>query len=144
MTPADLVLDGRSLSVDDVVRAARTPGTRLAVAPDALAALRASRAHVERAISGGRTVYGVNTGFGKLASVRIAPEQLDQLQVNLVRSHAAGVGAPLDAAVVRAVMLLRANVLIRSTSGGGFGRGGGFVSSLGDMTEEVRSCRTAP
>jgi histidine ammonia-lyase len=117
MTPADLILDGRSLSVEDVVRAARTAGTRLSVAPEALAALRASRAHVERAIGGGQTVYGVNTGFGKLASVRIAPDQLDQLQVNLIRSHAAGVGAPLDAAVVRAVMLLRANVLIRSTSG---------------------------
>jgi copper chaperone CopZ len=72
---------------------------------------------VERAISGGQTVYGVNTGFGKLANVRIAPDQLDQLQVNLIRSHAAGVGAPLDAAVVRAVMLLRANVLLRPTSG---------------------------
>ena len=117
MTPADLVLDGRSLSVDDVVRAARNAGTRLVAAPDALTALRGSRAHVERAISGGRTVYGVNTGFGKLASVRIAPDQLDQLQTNLIRSHAAGVGAPLDAAVVRAVMLLRANVLLRSTSG---------------------------
>jgi len=117
MTPDDLVLDGSSLSIADVVRAARTPATRLAVAPDAIQALGASRAHVDRAIHGGQTVYGVNTGFGKLASVRIAPDQLDQLQVNLIRSHAAGVGAPLEAPVVRAIMLLRANVLLRPTSG---------------------------
>ena len=62
-------------------------------------------------------MYGINTGFGKLANVRIASDQLDQLQINLIRSHAAGVGDPLPAAVVRAVMLLRANVLLRPTSG---------------------------
>ena len=117
MTPSNLVLDGRSLGIADVVRAARSAGTRLAAAPAALAALRASRDHVDRAIAGGATVYGVNTGFGKLASVRIAPDLLEQLQVNLIRSHAAGVGAPLDPSVVRAVMLLRANVLLRPTSG---------------------------
>ena len=117
MNPDELVLDGCSLSIVDVVRAARTPATRLAIAPAAARDLSASRAHVEHAITGGQTVYGVNTGFGKLASVRIAPDQLDQLQVNLIRSHAAGVGAPLDAPVVRAIMLLRANVLLRPTSG---------------------------
>ena len=117
MNSEELVLDGCSLSIADVVRAARASATRLAVAPAAARALGASRAHVEHAITGGQTVYGVNTGFGKLASVRIAPDQLDQLQVNLIRSHAAGVGAPLEAPVVRAIMLLRANVLLRPTSG---------------------------
>lgn len=116
MTADKLVLDGCSLSIEDVVRAARTPGV-LAAAPGALAALGASRAHVDGAIAGGRSVYGVNTGFGKLASVRIAPDQLEQLQVNLIRSHAAGVGVPLEPEVVRAIMLLRANVLLRPTSG---------------------------
>jgi histidine ammonia-lyase len=72
---------------------------------------------VEAAIASGQTIYGINTGFGKLANVRVAPDKLDQLQVNLIRSHAAGVGAPLAAPVVRAVMLLRANVLLRPTSG---------------------------
>src|ERR1041385_2609580 len=62
-------------------------------------------------------MYGVNTGFGKLAGVAIAPGQLERLQVNLIRSHAAGVGAPLPAEVVRAMMLLRAKVLLRPTSG---------------------------
>jgi histidine ammonia-lyase len=76
-----------------------------------------SRRLVERAIASGATMYGINTGFGKLANVRIPPDQLDQLQTNLIRSHAAGVGSPLPAEVVRAVMLLRANVLLRPTSG---------------------------
>ncbi len=116
--PSDtLLLDGRSLTIEAVVRAARNPATHIALDPAARQALTASRALVDRAIAGGQTIYGINTGFGKLANVRIAHEQLDQLQVNLIRSHAAGVGVPLPADVVRAVMILRANVLIRPTSG---------------------------
>src|SRR5205809_4484044 len=63
------------------------------------------------------SIYGVNTGFGKLAHVRIKPEQTRDLQRNLLRSHASGVGDPLPVDVVRAMMVLRANVLIRGTSG---------------------------
>jgi histidine ammonia-lyase len=80
-------------------------------------ALLESRRLVDRAIESGHTIYGINTGFGKLANVRIPPDQIDQLQTNLIRSHSAGVGNPLPAPVVRAVMLLRANVLLRPTSG---------------------------
>jgi len=112
-----MVLDGHSLAIADVVRAARSPACRVDLSPPALAALEASRARVEQALAGGQTIYGINTGFGKLANVRIAPADLDRLQVNLVRSHAAGVGAPLPVEVVRALMLLRANVLLRPTSG---------------------------
>lgn len=119
MPASQLVLDGRSLGIVDVVRAAREPGLRVEVRPAARAALVESRRLVERAIESGQTIYGINTGFGKLANVRIAPDQLDRLQVNLIRSHAAGVGAPLPAPVVRALMLLRANVLLRPTSGVG-------------------------
>ena len=117
MPPPVCVLDGRSLSVADVVRVAREPGVQVRVDPAARDALLASRRSVEAAIASGQTIYGINTGFGKLANVRVPPDRLDQLQVNLIRSHAAGVGAPLPAAVVRAVMLLRANVLLRPTSG---------------------------
>jgi histidine ammonia-lyase len=117
MPSSHLTLDGRSLTIADVVRAAREPGLRVALDRDARAALLESRRLVERAIQSGQTIYGINTGFGKLANVRIAPDQLERLQVNLLRSHAAGVGAPLPAGVVRAVMLLRANVLLRPTSG---------------------------
>src|SRR5215213_13348 len=111
------VLDGRSLTIEDVVRVARNPSTRVSLDPEARRALLESRHLVDRAIDSNQTIYGINTGFGKLANVRIAPDQLDQLQTNLLRSHASGVGAPLPAPVVRAVMLLRANVLLRPTSG---------------------------
>jgi histidine ammonia-lyase len=111
------VLDGRSLTIEDVVRVARTPGARVTLKAEAIKSLLQSRGLVDRALESGQTIYGINTGFGKLANVRIPPDQLEQLQTNLIRSHAAGVGAPLPDAVVRAVMLLRANVLLRPTSG---------------------------
>ncbi|MGH7499166.1 MAG: HAL/PAL/TAL family ammonia-lyase, partial [Gemmatimonadales bacterium] len=117
MPESQLLLDGRSLTVPGVVRVARHPGVRVAVDAASRQALLRSRRLVESAVATGQTMYGINTGFGKLANVRIAPDQLDQLQTNLIRSHAAGVGAPLSAEVVRAVMLLRANVLLRPTSG---------------------------
>src|SRR5688572_2137417 len=117
MPSTPLILDGRSLTIDAVVRAARDASVSIALEPRARAALAKSRALVESAIAGGATIYGINTGFGKLANVRVAADQLEQLQVNLIRSHAAGVGAPLPRDVVRAMMALRANVLLRPTSG---------------------------
>ncbi len=115
--PDTLTLDGRSLTVEATARFARTADLQLRLDPAALETLAASRRRVEAAIAGGQAIYGINTGFGKLANVRIDPERLDDLQANLIRSHAAGVGDPLPPDVVRAVMLLRANVLLRPTSG---------------------------
>src|SRR6476469_6050921 len=117
MASKTLELDGETLSIADVVRIARDPEVRVSLRPDARRALLQSRQIVEAASASGQTIYGINTGFGKLANVRVAPDQLNQLQVNLIRSHAAGVGAPLPAPVVRGIMLLRANVLLRPTSG---------------------------
>jgi histidine ammonia-lyase len=117
MSPPDILLDGRSLTVAEVVRVARDPSARVAIAPPALTALARSRAFLERAIERGEVLYGVNTGFGKLASIRIEPDQLERLQANLIRSHAAGVGAPFPPEIVRAMLVLRANVLVRPTSG---------------------------
>src|SRR5438046_9582096 len=114
--PASVVLDGRSPSIEEVGAVARD-GAAVAIAPRALDAVRASRRTVEGAIAGGTTMYGVTTGFGKLAHVRIPPERARQLQLNLIRSHASGVGDPLSEEAVRAMMLLRANVLVRGTSG---------------------------
>ncbi len=114
--PATITLDGHSLSIADVVAVARH-GAPVAIAPHGLAALAASRRAVETAAARGDVIYGVNTGFGKLAHVRIKPEQTRDLQRNLIRSHASGVGDPLPVDVVRAMMVLRANVLIRGTSG---------------------------
>jgi len=111
------VLDGTSLTIEHVVEVARNPEARAELRPAARRALLESRALVDRAIQSSQTIYGINTGFGKLANIRIPPSQLDQLQTNLIRSHAAGVGSPLPGSVVRAVMLLRANVLLRPTSG---------------------------
>jgi histidine ammonia-lyase len=111
-----ITLDGHSLSIADVVAVARG-GAPVSLDPKALKAVAASRRAVEAAIDSGQTIYGVNTGFGKLAHVRIPPDQARQLQLNLIRSHASGVGDPLPAEAVRAMMLLRANVLVRGTSG---------------------------
>lgn len=87
------------------------------VSPDAVTRMKASRAIVEKLVAEGQTAYGINTGFGKLASVRISAEQVRQLQVNLVRSHACGVGAALSEPETRAMMLLRANALAKGLSG---------------------------
>lgn len=114
--PASITLDGHSLSIADVVAVARSAAP-VTIASRALAAVTASRATVEAAIARGDTIYGVNTGFGKLAHVRVKPEQARDLQLNLIRSHASGIGDPLPVDAVRAMMLLRANVLLRGTSG---------------------------
>ncbi len=111
-----VVLDGHSLTVADVVAVARN-GVRVAVAEEAKARASRARSVVEKAAAGSQAVYGINTGFGKLAHVRIPPDQLRQLQRNLILSHCAGVGAPLPVPIVRAIMLLRANVLLKETSG---------------------------
>ena len=72
---------------------------------------------VEDILDSDEVVYGINTGFGKLAEVRISPDQLEQLQLNLLRSHACGVGEPFAEDVVRAMLLLRANVLATGHAG---------------------------
>jgi histidine ammonia-lyase len=109
-------LDGHSLTLASLVAIAdrREP---VAVAPAAAERIRAARAVVDRHAQGDEAVYGINTGFGSFAEVKIAPEALDALQRNLVRSHAAGVGAPLANREVRAAMALRANVLAKGYSG---------------------------
>ena len=114
--PSAVTLDGKSLSIAEVVAVARHR-TPVAIDPQALKAVEQSRRAIEAAIERGQTMYGVNTGFGKLAHVRIPVAQGRQLQLNLIRSHASGVGDPLPQDAVRAMMLLRANVLMRGSSG---------------------------
>jgi histidine ammonia-lyase len=111
-----LQLTGRDLTVPDVVAVARA-GRAVTVADDARARMAVSREIIEQVVASGDTVYGVTTGFGDLADVRISPEQTATLQRNLVRSHAAGVGEPLPAEVVRAMLLLRASALAVGLSG---------------------------
>ena len=85
--------------------------------PAALPGIRASAGLVQKAAQGGAAVYGVNTGFGKLANQRIAQSDLEKLQINLLRSHAVGVGEPLSERVVRLVLLTKAASLARGFSG---------------------------
>jgi histidine ammonia-lyase len=113
---AALVIDGGALDLAGLEAVARDRRA-LALSDAARACVRASRAVVDQAVARGDVVYGVTTGFGNFAEVRIADDRLRELQVNLVRSHAAGVGVPLEEAETRALMLLRANVLAKGFSG---------------------------
>lgn len=111
-----LLIDGRSLTLDRI-RAVAQDRIPVALHPDAMARMARSRAVVEALAQGRAPVYGVNTGFGLLADKKVPPDRLAELQVNLVRSHAAGVGESLPERVVRAIMLLRANVLAGGFAG---------------------------
>src|ERR1039457_5459647 len=111
-----LILDGQSLTLAEIEEVSLS-GRNVAIAPAALARVAQSRTHIEEILAAGQTVYGGNTGFGKLADGRIPDGKLAQLQTNLVRSHAGGVGQPLSEAESRAMLLLRANVLAKGFSG---------------------------
>ena len=104
------------LSLDDL-QAIHAGGVALALDPAAQAKVAASAALVRRAAAGAAPVYGVNTGFGKLASTRIDAADLDALQLNLIRSHSVGVGPPLSAPVLRLMLALKAASLARGHSG---------------------------
>ncbi len=111
-----VVLDGRSLTLEQIGAVARR-GAAVALAAEARERVAARRAGIEARIAGGEVIYGVNTGFGRLADVHIPADQLEQLQRNLLRSHACGVGEPFGEEVVRAMLLLRANVLAGGYAG---------------------------
>jgi histidine ammonia-lyase len=114
--PTPLPIDGAQLTLADLETVARQ-SRPVALAGDARGAVARARAVVDLAVARGAVVYGVNTGFGNFADVVIPPDKLRELQLNLVRSHAAGVGELLDEAETRALMLLRANVLAKGLSG---------------------------
>ena len=111
-----LILDGQALTLAEI-EAVSLAGRAVSVAPAAISRVARSRAFIEEILDAGQTVYGVNTGFGKLSDVRIPAGSLAQLQANLVRSHAGGVGQPLSEGESRAMLLLRANVLAKGFSG---------------------------
>lgn len=113
---AAVVVDGASLTLGDVVDVARH-GRAVQVSEVALEGMLRSSGVVGEIVARNEVVYGVTTGFGKLADIAIPPHRLAELQVNLVRSHASGVGAMLSEEEVRAMMLLRANVIAKGYSG---------------------------
>jgi histidine ammonia-lyase len=111
-----LELDGQKLTLQQIDAIARGED-QVALAASAWRRAEEARRVVEQIVAEGRTVYGVNTGFGKLSDVHIDPSQLRDLQLNLVRSHSCGLGPALSDGEARALVLLRANVLARGYSG---------------------------
>jgi len=109
-------IGGKHLTLGEMY-AAVFDGAQVELAAGAREKMNASRAVIERLVESNAAVYGVNTGFGKMASVRISRGQIRQLQVNLVRSHACAVGAPLSEEETRAMLLLRANAIAKGLSG---------------------------
>ncbi len=110
-----LLISGDNLVMDDVVAVAN--GRRVAIAPEAYDRMRQSRAGVERLVAENKVAYGITTGFGRFKDRVIDPSQTQELQVNLVRSHAVGIGPLLAEEQVRAMLLVRANTLVKGYSG---------------------------
>src|SRR5687768_6025994 len=111
-----LELNGQLLTIQQIADVAARR-EQVALSAEARDRVQLSRQVVEKIVAEGRTVYGVNTGFGKLSDVSIERSDLQQLQLNLVRSHSCGLGEPLSDEEARAMLLLRANVLAAGFSG---------------------------
>ena len=109
-------LNGQALTLEEIAAVA-VRDEHVGISPSARLRTAASRKVIEQIVTRDTVVYGVNTGFGKLSDVRVPHDELRQLQLNLVRSHACGIGQPLSEPEVRAMMLLRANVLTLGFSG---------------------------
>ena len=116
MAISAMQLDGERLTLEQLYAIA-FEGAPAEISATARERMNASRAVIQGLLASGVKVYGVNTGFGKLATLRISPEEIHRLQINLVRSHACGVGAPLSEPVTRAMLALRANALAKGFSG---------------------------
>ena len=116
MTNRTVVLDGNSLTLEDFLAVTRE-NAPVRVAEEALERVVRSRAVVDRLLEEGRPMYGINTGFGRFADVAIPEDQIQQLQINLIRADAVGVGAPFPREVVRGILLLRANSILKGYSG---------------------------
>src|SRR5687768_16631866 len=113
---ARILIDGDTLKLEDIREVAHRRA-EAQLAPPALERVKAARALVDRVAAGDEPTYGINTGFGTLAEVRIDKKDLRELQRNLILSHSAGVGTPLPIAEARALLLLRCNVLAKGYSG---------------------------
>ncbi|MBN2000671.1 histidine ammonia-lyase [candidate division KSB1 bacterium] len=113
---ADVIIDGRSLDLDSIYRVA-CGGAIVDISRDAIKRMQKSRACVDSLLTGKKHVYGVNTGFGKLSQVFIPKQDLEELQLNLILSHACGAGKDMPIPFVRAAMLLKVNTLCSGFSG---------------------------
>ena len=111
-----ITLNSSGLTMEQVVEVARG-GAKIEISKEALEKMAATRAHIETLAKAETPVYGISTGFGALAHQHIAPEDRVQLQKSLIRSHAAGMGDPVEKEVVRALMLLRLKTLVSGRTG---------------------------
>lgn len=119
MSETKIVLDGMSLTVEQVASVAIDGPSSVAITidPEARHRMQRSRDVVERWVAEGRVIYGVTTGFGEFANVSIGRDQLEELQANLIRSHAVGAGEPMAREMIRGMLLLRINALACGYSG---------------------------
>jgi len=111
-----ILIDGHSLDLNKIYQVAEKH-SKVAIASEATARMQSSRNAIKEIIQSGQSVYGVNTGFGKLSNIQIPAESLEELQLNLVLSHACGTGLPVPKNIARAAMLLKANALCTGYSG---------------------------
>ena len=112
----DILIGDRNLAVDDLVAVARK-GAAIRLSRRAEKRIRDAGALIEKWVGDGKVIYGITTGFGALSDVTISGKDIRQLQKNILMSHAAGVGKPLDEDIVRAVMAIRINDLAMGHSG---------------------------
>ena len=113
--PMVVMVDGRSLTIESAMDVAEH-GAIVRASPQSLKQMERFREQLEQKLARGEVVYGVNTGFGSLADKVVRPEHIDELQLNLIRSHSAGVGSPMPMEIVRAAMLIRLNSLLIGNS----------------------------
>jgi histidine ammonia-lyase len=112
----NILIYGDTLTFEDIVNVAKNKA-KVSLTPQSIDKVNKCRKYVEKIISEGKTVYGLTTGFGKFSNVSISAENIDELQENLIMSHAVSVGRPYTIEQTRAIMLLRANVLAKGHSG---------------------------
>ncbi len=114
---AEISINGRDLTIEQVVRVADDPGIRVSISPDAVLVINRAAKAVQQFIHQGHVAYGITTGFGAFKDKLIPVEDVEKLQENIILSHAVGVGPLLDDRTVRAMMLIRANTLAKGHSG---------------------------
>lgn len=112
-----LQITGENITIDNLYQAAHDESCQVQLADSSRKLMEQSRAYIDKRISTGEVMYGVNTGFGAFSSVRISDSEIEKLQRNLIRSHSVGIGAPFTKTQTRAMMILRANALAKGHSG---------------------------
>ena len=141
MTAAStVILDGRSLSFDDIIKVIRG-GVKVKLSESAVMAVKRAASIVDEWSKSDDAVYGITTGFGKLASIKISPQDRQKLQENLLLSHACGVGEAYSEEITRAIMLLRINTLSRGFSGISLNTLQGLINLLNAEIHPVIPCQ---